>query len=240
MPLLKNNNASHVTNRAVVLDLGDLNAQAERIIDDAREQARRIVDEGRQEAERIVQGASDRGLAEGREIGLVEGREEGRAAGRDEALAQYNEQLQALTGAWSEAIQRWEDDRHAMLLAAREDVLAFALAMARKIVLRIASVDEKVIADQLAETLSLLTRPSSVSIVINPADRPLVEEVLPALLRQLAQCEHADIVEDESVTRGGCIVRTAAGSIDATIENQIDRIAKTLLPDSEPHTETER
>ena len=230
MPLLKNNNANRVTDRAIVLDLGDLNAQAERIIDDAREEARRVVDEGRVEAERLVQGASERGLDEGRELGLEEGRAQGRAEGREEALAQYAEQLQSLSASWNQAIQQWEDDRQAMLLAAREDVLVFALAMARKIVLRIASIDQEVIRDQLAETLSLLTRPSAVSIAINPQDRALVDEVLPELLRRVAQCEHAAIVEDESITRGGCIVRTAVGLIDATIEKQIDRIAQTLLP----------
>jgi len=46
----------------------------------------------------------------------------------------------------------------------------------------------------------------------------------------LGVCEHADLREDVAVGRGGCVVRSARGSIDATIETQLERIAATLLP----------
>ncbi len=78
--------------------------------------------------------------------------------------------------------------------------------------------------------LTLMGRPSSVTVTVNPSDRPLIEEVLPALTDRLLASAHAAIEEDAAITPGGCIVRTGRGSIDATIDGQLDRIARALLP----------
>ena len=231
MPLIKNNSADRMMKHALVLDLGDLNRQADRILDEARAEAGRIVAEAQEKAQKLVDGADERGHQQGLDRGLSEGRRRGEEEGRQETLDEYRDKLQALTDAWTAALQRWEEERGAMLRAAREDVLAFAFAMGRKITGRLIELDPTVVQDQLAETLSLLSGPSAVTVVLNPQDRPLAEEVLPTLLAQVARCEHAEVAEDDSITPGGCVIRTADGVIDATIEKQIDRIAEALLPD---------
>jgi flagellar assembly protein FliH len=231
MPLIKNNSADRMMKHALVLDLGDLNRQADRILDEARAEAGRIVAEAQEEARRLVEGADERGYEQGLDRGLGEGRRRGEEEGRQTTLDEYRDKLKALADSWTAALQRWEEDREAMLRAAREDVLAFAFAMGRKITGRLVELDATLVQDQLAETLSLLSGPSAVTVVLNPRDRPLAEEVLPNLLAQLARCEHAEIAEDDSITSGGCVIRTADGVIDATIEKQIDRIAEALLPD---------
>jgi flagellar biosynthesis/type III secretory pathway protein FliH len=40
------------------------------------------------------------------------------------------------------------------------------------------------------------------------------------------------LAEDEAIGRGGCVVATADGHIDATLRTQLDRIVQTLLPGS--------
>ncbi|MCH8164178.1 MAG: hypothetical protein IH889_01070 [Planctomycetes bacterium] len=134
-----------------------------------------------------------------------------------------------LITSWTEAAQRWESDRNAMLDAAREDVLEFALAMGTKITHRTIEADPTVVTDQLAEALALLAEPTAVTVSINPEDRPMVESVLPDMLQRLSRCAHIDVREEATVSRGGCIVATGKGRIDATIERQIDRIVATIL-----------
>ena len=239
MPLIKNNRAEHLSDSAIVLNLGDLSQEAKRIIAEARAEADRIVAEATEKADAMIAGASDRGFNIGKETGLTEGREQGREEAHREAMEEFSEQFQSVTDSWTEALSGWESDRNAMLLAAREDVLTFAVTMAKKVVVRLTRLDGRIIQDQLAETLSLLSRQSSLRIVINPEDRPIVEEIMPALLEHLAHCEHAEIENDASVTRGGCIVRTCDGLIDATIEKQIDRIIETFLPAERKHADAE-
>ncbi|MDY7109691.1 MAG: FliH/SctL family protein [Planctomycetota bacterium] len=237
MPLIKGANSARVVRHAVVLDLGDLNRQAEEIIDEARAEAGRIVADARAEAQSLIDGAAERGHAEGVERGLTEGRTRGEEEGRQSTSEEYRDRFNALSQSFTEALKRWEEQRRAMFLAAREDVLAFALAMGRKVIGRVIELDRTVIEDQLRESLALLSRPSMMTVVIHPDDRPLVEAVLPTLLAELTRCEHADIAEDASITPGGCVIRTGDGLVDATIENQIDRIVRTLLPERDDRAE---
>ena len=122
----------------------------------------------------------------------------------------------------------------AMLHEARADVIRFAAALARKVVNRLVQADPSVIQDQLAQALMLVAKPTSIEVVVHPADRALVEQVLPALAQQIAGCAHCAIREDPSISAGGCVIATAAGRVDATIETQLARIAEALVPDPTP------
>ena len=124
---------------------------------------------------------------------------------------------------------KWESDRSAMLEAAGEDVLEFALAMGRKITGRTIESDPTVVTDQAAEALALVVAPSAVTISINPKDRSLMKRAMGRLLEKIDGCSHVELRDDPAVSRGGCIVTTARGRIDATIDRQIDRIVQTLL-----------
>lgn len=239
MPLIKGNNAKRMVRDAIVLDLGDLNREAERIIADANEQAEQILAEAKTKADELVNNASERGFAEGREIGLNAAIEEGREIGRNEALQQYRKKLDNLLETWSNAIEQWESDRTHMYMQAREDVLRFASVVSGRVIRRQIECEPTVVQDQLDEALGVISRPSSVTVTINPEDRAIVEDVIPQLLERFRNCEHIELQEDESMMRGGCIVATRNGTIDASIERQLQRIVQTILPDpAYDHTES--
>ncbi len=231
MAVIKNVHADRLAKQAVVLDLGDLGRHAERILRDAREAAQRITAAARAEAQTLIDSAADRGYQQGQERGLEEGREAGERQGRARAVQKFEPQLEQLINAWTAALERWETDRGEMLVAAREDVVRFAVAVARKVVMRVVKADSTVIEDQLAEALALLSRPTTIVVSVHPHDRPIVDAVLPRLVSRFQQCEQASVRDDETLTPGGCVVATAGGRIDAAIETQLDRIARTLVPD---------
>jgi flagellar assembly protein FliH len=230
MPIIKNSSAARLVKDAIVLDLGDLHRQGQEILARAQAEGTRILDDAGREALRIIDGAAEAGRAQGLERGLAEGREIGERNGRQEAIDRLAPRIEHMLQSWSAAIERWERERGDMLLAAKEDVLAFALAAAQKIVFRIVQTDRTVVQDQLAEALSLLSQPSAVVVAVNPDDRALVEEVLPELVAQLRGCEHVALRDEPGISPGGCIVTTAGGEIDARIETQLDRIAEALAP----------
>ncbi len=231
MAVIKNVHADRLAKQAVVLDLGDLGRQADRILGDARKGAERITAAARAEAQKLIDSAADRGYQQGHERGLQEGREAGEREGRARAVQKFEPQLEQLINAWTAALERWETDRGEMLLAAREDVVRFAVAAARKVVMRVVKADSTVIEDQLAEALALVSRPTTIVVSVHPNDRSIVEAVLPRLVSRFQQCEQARVRDDETLTPGGCVVATAGGRIDAAIETQLDRIARTLVPD---------
>ena len=231
MPVLKRTHNTPAMREAIVLDLGDIGAQAARIRAAAEAQESKILYDAQRRSEAVAdelnEEAQKQGYADGLEKGLAEGREQGRA----QALAEASEQLQQLTAAWSQVASDWDQQRTDMEREARQAVLEFALSAAEKIVHRVIEVDETVIVDQVAQALSLVLSAHDASVSIHPVDRPLLEDALPELLSELSQLEHIELIDDEAITPGGCIVSFGKGRIDATIERQLQRLINLILPE---------
>ncbi len=230
MALIKHKSAVNLVNDAAVYDLTDLTLQAEVALEQARVEARLVVVNAQRQAAAIVEAANQRGFEEGHDEGRREGYQAGKTQGRDEAFAENHAQLQELTRSFIAVLEEWEHQRHHLMLSARQDVLTLALTMGEKVAHRLVEVDPTIITDQLAAAVSRLIEPSAVSIIINPADRPAVEAALPDLVDRLGQAGHVQMRDDASITPGGCRIHTERGQIDATIEQQIERIVSTLIP----------
>lgn len=229
MGLIRNAAASTLARDAIVLDLGDLQRQGEALKRRAQEEANRILTEARLERERLMQGAAEearaQGLAEGRAQGLEEGRTEGQAAAIEERRAE----LDALIAAWTAALNDFNGRRERLFSDARTDVLRLALRIAEKVTRRVVECDPRVVADQMNAVLAAVARPTRLMVHIHPEDAAVAREILPGVTAAMGQ--HAELVEDDSLTRGSCIARTEEGaSVDAGIETQLRRIAEALLP----------
>ena len=238
MPVLKSEQATEACRDAIVMDLSDVEAEAARIIADARDEERQIVEDAQQQKQRISDEAHDEAYQRGHSEGVEQGMADGRLQGRAEAHEQAAQQLSELQQAWIEAAQSWEMQRQDMDRQARQAVLDFALLFAKKLVHHVIEVDDRVIVDQVAAALSHVLRPLDVNIRINRDDRPTLEQALPKLLEQVNGLEHVRLIDDEAVDRGGCVVNYAQGQIDATIDTQIGRIVELIAPQQTPAAES--
>ncbi len=234
MAVIKHSKSSRLMKNAMVLDLGDLQRQGERILERAHRDAEAVRAEARAEAQRLIDAADARGYEQGCERGEAEGRRQGRETGRQEALAEFKSQFEDLAGAWQQTLADWQQQRNTMLLTAREDVLSFAFALGEQIVRRVIEYDPTVVQDQLAEALNLLAAPTAITVHVHPEDRELIEEALPRLLANIDGTAHAEVNELPEMHRGGCRISFSGGHIDASIERQIERLAQALLPWADP------
>jgi len=230
MALIKSKNTGGLVTRGFE-DLGVLKHEADEIVGTARAQAVEILAAARAEATTLLSEATPRGLSEGREQGLTEGRAEGERLGREEAVGQFTAQFEALAVSWATALDEFETSRHDMVQAARQDIVELALTMGGRIARRVIEADPAVVQDQVAEVLGLVTAPTRVTISINPQDRALVKSVLPALCERLTTNGDVELRDDADIERGGCVLKTGSGRIDATVQTQLQRMAEALLPD---------
>ncbi|MFA9478647.1 FliH/SctL family protein [Phycisphaerales bacterium AB-hyl4] len=230
MPVIKSDNATPLLKEAIVLDLGDIGRQAAKLRAAAEQRAMQTLTNAERKAKQLIDGAAEKGhaqgFAEGREQGLAEGREQGRA----EALAQSTEQLKQLQAGWTQALAGWEEHCVQMDRDSRQAVLAFALRVAEKLVHRVVEVDEEVVVKQLAKALTYVLHANEVTVTVHPDDRPTLEAAVPKLLSTFDQLEHIKLVDDEAVGRGGCVVRGGQGRVDATIDTQLQRVVDAILP----------
>jgi flagellar biosynthesis/type III secretory pathway protein FliH len=65
-------------------------------------------------------------------------------------------------------------------------------------------------------------------IEVNPDDLELVSENAEGLAAKLGGVQRLDVVAERRIERGGCIVVTEEGEIDARIGAQLDRVAELL------------
>ena len=149
---------------------------------------------------------------------------EGVAAGRAEASAQAAPAVQAL-GA---AIVQVEEERAQLASEMEEASVSLALQIADKaLTAAIAAHPERVV-DVVRGALRCLVERERVTILVHPDDMELVREATDGLVGQLGGIDHIDVQEERRMGRGGAIVRSTAGEIDARVETKLERAREIL------------
>ena len=83
-----------------------------------------------------------------------------------------------------------------------------------------------------AGVLALLAR--SVSLLPYYQNPPDKKKELPKLQLHWPNLKHVELVEDASVSPGGCRVMTRHGEVNAQIDTQLDRVIAELMPENSP------
>jgi flagellar assembly protein FliH len=222
--------SASVPSAAVPFSMRDIEEQARAVLLRAQQQADQLLAEAQTQATRIRAEAQAQGQAEGRSQGLARGREEGRKAGHEQALAEARGQLGSLVSSLSQAAVALDESRHKLQTEAIQDVVALAVAIARRVTKGQASFDTNVLAENVVEAMKLVVHAADVRIAVNPAQKQALSDVLPRLQMQWPALEHVEIVEDAALSPGGCRIITRGGQVDADIDGQLDRIVENLLP----------
>jgi len=222
----------HRTGPLQVLNLLDYEAEARRILAAARKQAELLLADAERKAARLREEARQSGHREG----LAKGLEEGRLAGREEAFRQaveeFTRQQASLVQAFGNALAGIEEQKQRLALAARTDVLRVAVAIARRVVKRMAedrATAEAIAIENASEALEMIGPRTDAVLRLNPADREALEAFAKDLAESARQKRHIRVVADAAVAPGGCILTTEEGRIDARLETQLARIAELLV-----------
>ena len=86
---------------------------------------------------------------------------------------------------------------------------------------------EAIIRHTIQKAAKFLSDRGKVRIIINPDDMEEVKKMLPDLSR-LTKGGKFQLTEDPSVGKGGCMLETGFGRVNATIEDQLDEIIKVI------------
>ena len=85
------------------------------------------------------------------------------------------------------------------------------------------AVEPERVADAVRGALRRLVERDRVLVLVNPDDLDVVREHADALVAELGGIEHLGVEADRRVGRGGAIVRTGEGEVDATLETKLGR-----------------
>lgn len=151
--------------------------------------------------------------------------EEGIAAARDQITA-LQSQLQQQQRAFESAIAALTQPLQAVDEQVRTQLSELAIAIARHLVRRELRIDPAQVIAIVRETVALLPAAApDVRVVLHPEDAALLREKL-----SVPQGEGAwTLLEDPTLSRGGCRVTAGAAQIDARIESRLAAVVWRLL-----------
>ncbi len=176
------------------------------------------------EDERIVAEQARIAAQAAAEAAAAAAREEGYAAGFAEAHAQLEPARTALLEATA-TLERTVAD---VVPAAERRAIELALTLAEKILTQAVEADPELVSSVVSGALRRAIHHGPLVLEVNPADVELVRASLEEIERTLGGLPRLDLVGERRVSRGGCVVRTADGEIDARIETQLSRAANVL------------
>jgi flagellar assembly protein FliH len=168
-----------------------------------------------------------------RDAARREGLELGRRDAREQAEKAERERVAADTAGLAELLRRAaaaiDAERAALRAAAERDLLRLALLVAGKVT-KAAVLGGRPVAEQnLRRAIELTARRQELRVLLNPEDLARVEEFLPELRREFSDLRDVALEPDPAVGRGGVVVRSREGSVDATIAAQLEEIERGLL-----------
>jgi flagellar biosynthesis/type III secretory pathway protein FliH len=181
-------------------------------LEQAARTARRLVAAAEAEADRV------------REVARTAGHAEGLAAGRAESLAQLTPSISAGVSAL-DAVRALEADtterveRHAVELA---------LQIAERVVAGTIAASPDRLLDVVRGALRTIIERERVILLVHPEDLDLMRDGVAEVTGALGGIEHLEVQEERRVARGGAIVRTSLGEVDARIETKLERVRSAI------------
>jgi flagellar assembly protein FliH len=191
--------------------LQDAARNAEMLLADAHSRARALIEDAAARADGLAQDARKRGHAEGFQTG------------RDAADREMNDMLVTMRG----LLEMARAERHKLMEEAEPELVRLALGIAERVLHQQVALDRGVVIEMAKTAIARLIERDSVTVRVNPADLERMREHRDELIA-IGDIKNLRVVEDQRVDRGGVVVDTDAGTIDARIGTQLEEARKIL------------
>lgn len=176
---------------------------------EASREAKDIVTRAQEQATQLLEDARRE-----KETVLAESTERGYAAGLD----QWNA---ALADAWKQ--------REDYLARHEAELVKLAVAIAKKVIGHSVEMDPGIVFQMAKEALRSVRSERRVTIKVNPSDEVALREQAGSLKTLGVEVGELAVVGNPTIERGGCIVESDLGIIDAQIGTQLASLENALL-----------
>ncbi len=149
-----------------------------------------------------------------------QGLQEGQASARQEAMAQ----LDAMNQRMARTIEELSGLRQRYRHEAEEDVVALALAIARRVLHRELTVAPDALLGLVKVALEKIEAREVHRVRIRPEDAPIVKQYL----EKMGLPQRVEVIADPGLERGAAILDSSRGALDASVETQLAEVERGL------------
>ena len=182
-------------------------------IKDAQDQAEAILRKARQEKESIEMEAYQKGL------------EQGQAQGQMIAV----KKIEPLIDTMAKGIEELKKIRQLIIEKHQDQLFEILFLIAEKVIHREIQISPDIILDTVKSACTHLMGTDEIRLRLHPSDFEYIRDIERILSQNLTGKRLIHFIEDTSLDRGGIIIDTEFGEIDASIRSQIDHMKEVLL-----------
>jgi flagellar biosynthesis/type III secretory pathway protein FliH len=156
-------------------------------------------------------------------------REQAITEARTKAAAEVTAEVEAVRAQLAQTLDELAELREQVATYAEREMVQLAIEIAKKIVRREVTVDREIVISLARVALSRLHNRALATVHLHPDDYQFAL----SHRERLSPTGTIKLVEDPAIGRGGCLIETDLGDVDARIEHQFSEIERGFLHDLE-------
>jgi len=220
--------------------------EASAIIEEAKQSAFEEVKKGKNESQKIIQDALEQATAtekaalEKHELMLKEATEKVVTIEKDAYDAGYKDGLEKGFESGRGEVERLIEKVHQVLSAAIEkrnaiieesetQLINLVLLISQKVIKVISENQKNVVINNVIQALRKLKTRGEVVVRVNLDDVKLTTEHIKDFMKMVDNVRSITVLEDSTVDKGGAIIETDFGEIDARVSSQLNEIKNKIL-----------
>ncbi|BDU50482.1 FliH/SctL family protein [Haliovirga abyssi] len=201
------------------LELKNLSEKIERKKIELNEKVNKIIEEANQKAEYELEVNKNRGYQDGYQ------------AGEKSAKEEIIEQTKSLIIRAQGIIDETVEIRNNTIKENEEAIIKLSIEIAKKIIKLEVSENNKIIKNNILESIKKVPISKKLKIFINWEDLNYLKDIKEEVISQINGVDRQEIemIEDSRIEKGGCILETSMGTIDASINSQLEVLFEGLM-----------
>ncbi len=204
------------------VDIDAIAHQAREMIDTAEARAKALLQDAYARASAMLADAGERGEA------LVESvKSAAQAAGHSEGTAAADREMSDMMTTMRNLVDMARVERHKLMESAEPELVRLAVGIAERVLHQQIALDRGVVVEMAKVAIARLVEKESITVRVNPGDLERMKEHRDELLDS-GEIKNFRVVEDQRVDRGGVLVETDGGTIDARISTQLNEAKRVL------------
>ncbi|EED29724.1 flagellar assembly protein FliH [Borreliella garinii] len=219
----------------------EIQIESDRLIEEARIKANEVLETAKQEAdllqreaiykkesietesnaeiERLAREYEEK-LKRDLEVATAKGREEGYSKGYESGFEDFDKVMRKLHSIIASLIAK----RKSILESSSGQIVSLVMQIAIKVIKRITDSQKDIVLENVNEVLKRIKDKTQITIRVNLDDLDIVRHKKSDFISRFDIIETLEIIEDPNIGKGGCIIETNFGEIDARISSQLDKI----------------
>jgi flagellar assembly protein FliH len=204
------------------VDTDEIARQAHELVTTAEERARVLLDDAHARAQAIIADAAARA-----DVLVETAKTQAHDEGYSEGKAAADREMSAMSETMRNLVDMARVERHKLIEDAEPELVRLSIGIAERVLHQQIALDRGVVVEMAKVAIARLVERESVTVRVNPGDLERMREHRDEFLSS-GDIKNFRVIEDQRVDRGGVVVETDGGTIDARIGTQLNEAKRVL------------